>query len=72
MGKWSGIEQILRHVKCSCSQELSKEERELVQKWFKIAAYKATLLELVLSSQIEIIGFSKGEPVIRTSDSQLN
>lgn len=72
MEKWSGIEQILRHVKCSCSQELSREERELVKNWFKLAAHKAILLDLVLSGQIEIIGFCEGEPVIRTSYSQLN
>ena len=65
------IQDILEHIKCSCSQELSKEERELVQNWFKMASYKAALLELVLSGQIEIIGFCEGEPVLRAFNGRL-
>jgi len=65
------IQDILEHVEHSCSEELSKEECELVKNWFKMVTYKTALLDLILSGQIEIIGICEGEPIVRALNDQL-
>lgn len=61
------LKETLKYISSMCSPAMTPGERKQALDWFAHSILKASLLDMVLSGEVEIIGVKNGEPVVRAS-----